>query len=139
MGLPTAQNIISMGFSGRLFGLDDDDFTIALPELIAEHGALLSGRIGAAVYATTVEPTVTYIARAVKCLVAAELCQRRINRLANEVRQEGSKLIDELRAHRHDYLREAETMIDKIEAVAGANDDFAVGCVITSHFDDALS
>ena len=126
-----------MGFSFQMFGRDTaSDLNLTIKGMIAEHGALLSGRIGTAAYASTTEPISTYVKRAIKSLVAADLCQMRINRLAQEVKQEDGTDAIKMRRQRQDYLAEAELMIGKIEIAAGAGNDFAFGSVITSHFDE---
>lgn len=136
MAIPTAAQIINMGFSFQMFGFKtEDELTPIIDALITEHGALLSGRIGATAYASTIAPTATYVSRAVKCHVAAELCQMRINKLAQEVKQDDGKDANKMRKQRLDYLSDAELMTSKIEALAG-DDDFAIGAVITSHFED---
>lgn len=137
MGAPSAADIIFMGFSFQMFGFDSETgLSLTIKGLITEHGALLSGRIGASAYASTTNPTATYVKRSLKCLVAADLCQMRINRLSQEVKQEDGTDATKMRRQRLDYLAEAEQMINKIEVVAGASNDFAFGAVITSHFDE---
>ncbi|NOQ51726.1 MAG: hypothetical protein GQ578_05875 [Desulfuromonadaceae bacterium] len=137
MSVPSAADITNMGFGYQMFGRESaSDLNLSIKAMIAEHGALLSGRIGATAYASTTEPTSTYVKRAIKSLVAADLCQIRINRLAQEVKLEDGTDATKMRRQRKDYLDEAELMINKIEATASNSNDFAVGTVITSHFDE---
>ena len=137
MGVPSAANIISMGFSFQMFGfISETELNLTIADLITEHGALLSGRIGATAYASTTNPTATYVKRSLKCLVAADLCQMRINRIAQDVKQEDGTDAAKMRKQRLDYLAESEQMIGKIETTAGASNDFSFVSVITSHFDE---
>lgn len=135
MSKPTSNEIAEMGFSHEMFGLADNAaFTMMLKGMITEQGNLLSGRISAATFASTTEPTSSYVKRALKCVVAAELCQRRINRLGQETKLEDGSDAKKMRQNRVDYLTEADLMISKVEAAASNSNDFAVGAVITSHF-----
>jgi hypothetical protein len=137
MSAPTAAEIISMGFSYQMFGLESEfDLDLNVNNLLSEHSAMLAGRIGATTYAATTNPTATYVKRSLKCLVAADLCQMRINRLAQEVKQEDGTDAAKMRKQRLDYLAEAEQLISKIETVTGSSNDFAFGTVVTSHFDE---
>ena len=135
MGAPSTSEIAEMGFTAEMFGKSSDsDLQAMIKGMITEHGGLLSGRIGATAYSSTSQPTATYVKRTLKCLVAAELCQRRINRLAQEVKQEDGTDANKMRKQRLDYLAEAEILIGKIEEGNGASNDFASSPVVTSHF-----
>lgn len=137
MGVPSVTDIISMGFIFQMFGFPSEaELKLAVKSLIAEHGAILSGRIGSTAYSGTTEPTATYVKRALKCLVAADLCQMRINRLAQDIKQDDGTDALKLRRQRADYLAEAELLTGKIEVSAGSGNDFATGTVITSHFSE---
>lgn len=132
---PTAADIVAMGFVFQMFGYStEEDLNTLLTELIAEHGVILSGRIGATAYGTSDQPTSTYVKRSLKCSVAADLCQMRINRIAQDIKQEDGSDAKKMRQQRQDYLNESELWIGKIEVSAGSGNDFAVGTVVTSHF-----
>jgi len=126
-----------MGFVFQMFGYSTEEgLSTLLTGLIAEHGAILSGRVGATAYASAAEPTSTYVKRAIKCLVAAELCQVRINRIAQDIKQEDGTDAAKMRQQRKDYLAEAEAWTGQIEAAAGSGNDFAFGTVTTNHFNE---
>ncbi len=135
MGVPSEISIVNMGFTYQMFGYQSEsDLNQTIRDLLSEHGDLLAGRIGATAYASTAQPTATYVSRALRFFVAAELCQHRINKLTQEVKEDDGKDALKLRRQKTDYLNEAESLISKIEATAGASNDFAVGTVVTSHF-----
>lgn len=134
---PTADDIIAMGFSPEMFGhRDEGGLGITIKNLITEHGNILSGRVGATAYASIAEPTSTYVKRAIKCSVAAELCQMRINRIAQDIKQEDGTDAAKMRQQRKDYLAEAEAWTGQIETAAGSGNDFAFGTVTTNHFNE---
>ncbi len=137
MSVPSAYSIVNMGFSFQMFGFSSEaDLNLTIKDALVDHGHVLSGRIGVATYASTEQPISTYVKKALSCLVAADLCQMRINRLAQEVKQEDGSDAKKMRQQRADYLNDAEKWIGKIEALAATSNDFAVGCVTSSHFEE---
>ncbi len=135
MAIPSGAEIAEMGFTPEMFGKkDDSELLRMLKGLVTEHGGLFSGRIGSGSYAAISEPINSYVKRSIKCLVAAELCQRRINRLAQEAKLEDGKDANKMRRSKSEYLTEVELLVGKIETAAGGDDGFAIGSVVTSHF-----
>ena len=132
----TAQNIIDLNFVAEMFGKTSANFNALIDLVIAEHAAILSGRIGSSEYASTASPTKEYVARAELCLVAAEMIQRRMNRILGNVVGTGNALdITMERKQRQDYLDEADSLIEKIAAgITADSDNFASGVLESSHF-----
>ncbi|MEW6115659.1 MAG: hypothetical protein AB1553_02005 [Nitrospirota bacterium] len=136
MAKVTNQEIIDFGFTKDMFRQSDENaFKSYVDSIIAEIAAILSGRIGEALYSSAISPTAEYVKRAEKCLVAAEMLQRRINFYLGSV--DGTEGLDlfKVRRQREEYVTEAETLIAKI--VAGVTTDsssFSFGTVTTSHF-----
>jgi hypothetical protein len=64
------------------------------------------------------------------------MCQNRINRLAQDVKQDNGMDSIKMRRQRNDYLAQAEQQIQLIQNSQSAGTDFAIGSVITSHFDE---
>ena len=133
-----ASNITDLGFIPEMFGKTDANFTAFIDVVIAEQSKLLEGRLGASQYADTTSPTKEYIARAELCKVAAEMIQRRINRVLGNVVGTGSALDIEMeKKQRQDYLDEAEMLIEKIvSGITADSSDFESGVLETSHFDE---
>lgn len=136
MAVPTATDITSMGFSHEMFGLPlAADLTTVIDGLIAEHGVEVSGVLGATIFGSTAEPASTRVKRAIKFYVAADLCQNRINRLAQEVKQDNGMDSLKMRRQMADYIAKAQQEIQLIQNDQSAGSDFAIGCVVSSHFD----
>ncbi len=122
-----------------MFGFKDEgELSLVIKDLLKEHGPILSGRIGASAYASVEQPTSTYVKRALKYLVAADLVDLRIMRMSQDIKQVEGIDAFKLRRTQERYIREAEAVIDKIETAAGASDDFATGVVVSSHFSEDL-
>ncbi len=134
-----AQDLRDLGFIPEMFqGQNAGTFDAWLMGIIAEQDAILSGRIGAAVYASAVEPVPTYVKRAEKCLCSAELYQRRLNRLAGNTDEGIAALVSALKKSLQGYLDEAESLIAKLaNGTTSDGADFAGGYLESSHFDDA--
>lgn len=136
MAKNTDEEIADLGFTYQMFGRDSEvDFKKYLDGVLATQSALLSGRIGLSAYESTLVPTKDYVKQAEACVVAAELCRRRILRITTESGSEDGTDAKKLRTSRHEFLAEAETLIAKI--VAGVTSDgegFASSVNISSHF-----
>jgi hypothetical protein len=134
----TADDIKDMGFVQEMFGkVAQTDFDTWLTKVITEQSAILSGRITATKYATTEDPTQTYIKRAEKCLVAVELYSRRFITIAEEINKADGIDAFKLRRQQEKFNEEAESLITVI--TAGKTSDgsgYSGGTLVTSHFDD---
>lgn len=139
MAKNTITEIIGLGFTRDMFNKDEDaDFEALINAVLADETAILSGRIGSTLYGSSTAPLSTYIKRAERSLVAAELVQRRINTvLGQAVANPEGPDTSALQKQRADYLADAEQWLAK--AVTGAQadtgSDIAFGSVITSTFD----
>jgi len=136
MAKNTAAEIVDLGFTKEMFGIKSDiEFTPFLDKVLAIQGGLLSGRIGAASYASATSPAQDYVKQAEACVVAAELCRRRILRLATESKTEDGTDAKKLRTTRKEFIEEAEALIVKINAgTATDGSGFASGVSVSSHF-----
>jgi hypothetical protein len=131
-----------LGFTKEMFDiLADNDFTTFVSGIITEQSILLEGRIGTLVYNTATEPTLTRVSRVEKCLTAAELLDRRINKRLVNVQAGGVEFdVASERKQRDDYLAEAETIINKNLLVVFTtrdgveSSDFANGVLVSTHF-----
>jgi len=140
MAKNTADDINGLGFTAEMYGeTAKPDFLVFIDGVISEQSVILEGRIGASIYGTTESPAKDYVKRAEKCLVAAELVQRRINIILGNAVGAGHEIdISHEAAQKKAYLDEAERWIGKI--VGGQTSDsgdFASGVLITSHFREA--
>ena len=138
MAKVNAQEIIDLGFSPEMLKeADEGELSALIDEIISEQAPILEGRIGSTNYASAISPTKEYVKRAEKCLVAAELIQRRINIILGNVIGAGQP-IDILHegTQKKIYKEEADSLIEKIIA-GGTSDssDFASGVLTTSHFE----
>lgn len=138
MAKNTITEIIDLGFMRDMFGKDEDaEFETLINAVLAEETAILSGRAGSMLYASSASPLKEYIKRAERSLVAAELVQRRINTVLGQAtgNPEGPDT-SALQKQRADYLADAEQWLAK--AVSGATaetgSDIAFGSLITSTF-----
>ena len=103
-----------------------DDF---LASIITEQSEALAGRIGQSTYDTFLQPAASYIKRAEKCFVAAEMVQRRINIILGNVVGAGQEIdTRNERAQRKAYLDEAEAWLSNISSA-----DYSGGVIITEH------
>ncbi len=127
------QDIKDLGFVTEEFG-SPPDFDAYIQAVLDEQQALLSDRVGAA--AMSISSLATHIKRAEKCLTAAELLQRRINRLSGNVDTDTAALISQLGKSRQNYLDEAEKIIPKLVTGSVSDGaDAAFGFNESSHFD----
>jgi len=138
MAKVTAQEIVDLGFTPEMFKKTDDGGLLNfVDDIIAEQSLILQGRIGSTYYNSTSSPTKDYVKRAEKCMVTAEVIQRRINIILGNVVGAGQP-IDILHegTQKKIYKEEADSLIEKIIA-GGTSDssDFASGVLITSHFE----
>jgi hypothetical protein len=135
-----ADKILDLNFTPELFNkTSEEDLILFIDTVIEEKSGLLSGRLGTTIYNSTTAPTVAYVKRAELCLVAAELVQRRINIILNNVIGAGKEIdISHEGAQKKAYLDEAEYWISRLAAgiTADTNSDFATGVLITSHFEE---
>jgi hypothetical protein len=126
-------SIKDLGFIAEEFGTPPD-FDAFLQAVLDEQEALLSDRVGTATVANSL--LATHVVRAEKCLTAAELLQRRINRLASSIDADTASVMSTLKKARQDYLDESERIILKLAAGSVTDGaDFASGVCVTSHFD----
>jgi|GEM_PF-1063091 hypothetical protein len=130
-----------MGFTKEIFDIPDDDgFTTFVLGVITEQSTLLEGRVGDLVYNSTVAPTPTQVARVEKCLTAAELLDRRINKRLVNVLAAGQEFdVKSETKQRDDYRAEAERIINQNLLVLTTSrgtesGDFASGVLVTTHF-----
>ncbi len=131
----TSQDILSMGFTAEMLALDSQEaFSGLLVNIIDEQAGLLSARIGPEAYSATTEPGSSYVKRAEKCFVAAEIVRLRIvTAMGNAVPNGDEPNTTPLERSRSSYLKEAEGLIDKI--ISGQVSDtsgFSSGVLITS-------
>ncbi|MCP4747296.1 MAG: hypothetical protein GY874_14320 [Desulfobacteraceae bacterium] len=128
----TVQDILNLGFSADMFSPESEpELESIIKEVIAVQGAILSGRIGSESYNDKQAPVVSYVRRALICLCGAEMCSLRINAVLSTIQQSSDQ--DEtapIRKQKKDYQREAEKLIDLIEAEGQAS-DYAASVVIS--------
>ena len=134
----TNPDIKALGFTQALFSVicaDDPAFEALIDGIITDQSSELQDRVGATVYSAPANAT--YIKKAEKCLVAAELVQRRINIVLGNSQGAGQEISTaNERNQRKDYLDEAERWIAKLASgVTVDSADFASGALVTSHFD----
>jgi len=129
-------DLINLGFNAEMFVFSDAmTFDQFLSNVIDEQAALLSARIGASVYSSTNTDTAARVARAEKCLAAAELYQRRFNAIAQDIRKADGMDAFKLRRTWKAYRDEAESLIERL----AANDSFASNVTVSSHFEEDTS
>ena len=134
----TSGDLATLGFTAAMFSLDESGFAAMATELIAEQAALLEGRIGSLVYAATENPTAAFVKRAEKCLVAAELLQRRFVIISQEIQAADGMDAFKLRKTQQRYLDEAESLIQRIANGTSSDSSGYSGSVATSsHFPES--
>lgn len=129
----TADEILKLGFGPEMFGVEDAGFLELVDARITEQAELLEGRIGPSAYAATAKPMATYVKRAEKSMVAAEMVRIRINHLMGNV-VHGDEKLDTRALERQEarYRQEAESFIAKIVAgVASDSNDFSSAVLIS--------
>jgi hypothetical protein len=136
----TPQNVKDMQFVAEQFNavLSFDTF---LQGVIDNQEAILSGRIGAAVFNSTTQAIIDQVKRASLCLCAAELLQLRMNRLSGNADADTALMIRTLQASQSNYLKEAEEKISRLISSGASADSggYAGGVVITSGDDPTLT
>ena len=140
MAKNTANDITGLGFTAEMFGeTAKPDFLSFIDGILSEQSVILEGRTGSSRYAATTSPVKDYVKRAEKCLVAAELVQRRINIILGNTVGAGREIdISHEAAQKKAYLDEAEMWITKlVGGISADTGDFASGVLITSHFNDS--
>ena len=136
----TTADITALGFTAAMFALDDTDWTTMATDMIAEQAALLEGRIGSTSYAATSNPAAAYTKRAEKCLVAAELLQRRFVILSQEVQTANGLDAFKIRRTRQEYIDEANALIERIvNGQASDSSGYSGGVATSSHFADTTT
>jgi hypothetical protein len=137
----TTTDLGKMGFKPAMFDVDETGWGELATEIIGEQSALLQGRIGAALYASTDAAIAALVKRAEKAIAAADLYQVRFNRIAETIDNSDGADATKLRRTQKQYADEAEKLIERIlyGAQAATSDDFAFGAAVSSHYDDAES
>jgi hypothetical protein len=138
MAKNTAQDIIDLGLIPSMFAKKDEgELTDLIDSVIDEQSAIFQGRIGSTAYASATSPTKEYVKRAEKCLIAAEMIQRRINIILGNAVGAGQEIdISQEIKQRELYLDEFDGYTDKIvSGVTSASSDLETGVLITSHFE----
>jgi len=134
MAKTVTSDITGLGFIKEMYSSlasTDEEFEVLIGEVISEQSAILEGRIGQDAYTASTEPLASSVKRAEKCLVAAELVQRRINIILGNAVGAGQEInISHEAAQKKAYLDEAEKWIAKL-----GEGDYAGGVVESSHFD----
>ena len=112
----TPDTIAALGLSSEMLALDSQEALSGLIDsLLVEQAGLLSARIGATAYSTATEPLATYVTRAEKCLVAAELMRLRIlAAMGNAIPNGDEPNTASLERYQKKYEDEATALIDKI-------------------------
>ncbi len=145
----TNQDIQDLGFIREMFAKNDDiSFQNMIDVVISEQASILEGRIGTSAYNDSSAPNAIYVKQSEKCLVAAEMVQRRINILLGNSVGAGKELDTTApRKQRQDYLdqvygniksdRPVLGLIEKIITGSSTDgQDFASGVLISDHFGD---
>jgi hypothetical protein len=136
----TTSDVTALGFSRGMFALEAADYTTMVTDLIAEQAALLEGRIGSTSYASTSTTTAAFVKRAEKCLVAAELLQRRFVILSQEIQAADGMDAFKVRKTRQAYIDEADQLIDRIVNGQASDSTGYSGSVATSsHFSESTT
>ncbi len=133
----TEADIAVLGFTATMFNTDAAGFTAMIAGVISEQAELLEGRVGSTIYATSAKPNATYVKRAEKCLVAADLLQRRFVIISQEIQAADGIDAFKVRRTQEKYEAEAETLISRLAAGTSADgSDYSGGVVSTSHPDN---
>jgi len=113
------QDLKDLGFIAEGFGTQYN-FDAFLQAIIDDQEALLSARISAATFADIT--FAVQVKKSAKNLSAAELIQRRINRLTLNLDADTAGVMSQLRKSRQEYLDEAEPVISRLVTSPGAVD-----------------
>ena len=135
----TPNDIKDLGFTMEMFTLTEEtSFISFIDSIIEEQGDMLQGRIGNTTYSSSTAPMNKYVNRALKCLVAKEMVQRRINIILGKAVGAGQEIdISHEGAQKRAYHDEAESLIQRITAGQTSDTgDFASGVLVTSHYEE---
>jgi hypothetical protein len=131
------QNLIDLGFTPAMFRFPNEaDLVDLITAVITEQAALLEGRLGSSIYDIVTTPETTFVKRAERCLVAAELMSRRVTIITESVLASGEERSTKAEvAQMKRYDTEAEAMIKRLIAgVTSDSSDFASGVTTSTHF-----
>lgn len=133
MAKVTVYEIENLGFTSGMFGLDDNaSLKSYITDIVDEVSPFLNGILGSA-YDSVTQPVSGRVKRAEKCLVAAEMLQRRINRQLSNVTGTGQEMdTSNEKEQMGRYLEEARELIDMLIGGTG----FSFSALNTSHFSD---
>src|SRR3972149_3629032 len=134
----TNTEIKDIGFTAEMFNKTNETaLNTFIDSIITEQSDILEGRIGSTLYASTTTPTSTYVKRAEKCLVAAELLTIRINYIVGNIDGENGSDVVRIRNNIEAYMDKAEEFILKLVSGISVDDGgFAFSAVSSSHFDN---
>jgi hypothetical protein len=140
MAKTTFEDIEDLRFTKEMFNYKtEDDFKSMVDGVIEEQEGLLKGRLGQ-FYDSDVSPVKEYVRRAAKCLVCAEVIQRRINIILGNAVGAGRDIdISHEAAQKRVYLIEAQGDDGDgglIAKILGSM-DFAFGTSDSSHLEEA--
>ncbi len=138
MAKTTFDDVDKLRFTKEMFSLTDGGaFEDMVNEVISEQSGLLAGRLGT-LYDSETSPIKEYVKRAEKCLIAAELVQRRINIILGNAVGTGREIdISHEAAQKKVYLNEAQGDDGEgglIAKILGST-DMAFGTNDSSHFE----
>lgn len=138
MAKVSAADIKALGFTYGQFNLAAQDFDAWIDAAIAEQAVILEGRIGSTLYAASAASTAAYVKRAEKCLVAAELYQRRAVAIAGNAQPNGEEPVTaSIDAQQKKFRAEAQELIDRlVDGAAADSGGFASGVTVSSHFEE---
>jgi len=137
MSKVTPQNMKDLQFVAEQFG-DPADFDAFLQGVINDQESILAGRVGDAVFNSAVPVIASQVKAASVSMAAAELLQRRINRLSGNVDADTGALIRTLQATRKEYLADAEEKILRVVTSGSAPDSggYSGGVCTSDHYMD---
>ncbi len=137
MSKVTPQNMKDLQFVDEQFGTPAD-FDVFLQGVIDSQESLLTGRVGTTVFNSTDPVIAGQVKAASISMVAAELLQRRINRLSGNIDADTGALIRTLHTARKEYLADAEEKIARVVTCGSAPDSggFSGGVWTSDHYRD---
>lgn len=135
----TPQKLIDQQFIAEQFNAVVD-FLQFLQNIIDNQEALLAARLGDPLFNSATTVILSQVTRTSLCLCSAELLSLRINRLSGNVDSDTAILIRTLQSAKSDYLKEADSKIDRLISTGTAADstNYSGGSVITSRDDEEL-
>lgn len=126
-------DILAIGFTGSMYGIDQDELESMIDEVIFEQAGLVKARVGSARYVS--EANLKAVNKAVKCLAASEMARRRIIALSANTVSDGAESGEANTLRRtiyYDWEVEAERWINKILSGNIADSGgFASGCTVS--------